>query len=104
MPREIDVAKLQGWLSKQRPVTVLDIRSQADREQWWIPGSIHADVYESLKAGEAGGLDTLCQGRSKTRPPRRRKTRPLWAGHGSSWQALHGWLERRPATPRGRRV
>ena len=59
MPREIDVAKLQEWLAQQRPVTVLDIRAPVDREQWWIPGSIHADVYESLKAGDASGLDTL---------------------------------------------
>lgn len=59
MPHEIDVPKLQEWLAQQKPVTVLDIRSPADREQWWIPGSIHADVYESLKAGDAGGLDNL---------------------------------------------
>jgi len=59
MPREIDVSTLQEWLAQRKPVTVLDIRSPEDREQWWIPGSIHADAYESLKAGDAGGLYTL---------------------------------------------
>ena len=56
MTLEIDTLTLQEWLAKGRPVTVLDIRTAEDRSQWWIPGSLHVDAYESLKAGNAGPL------------------------------------------------
>jgi glyoxylase-like metal-dependent hydrolase (beta-lactamase superfamily II) len=33
------------------------VRSDEDRAQWAIPGSIHANVYEALKANKPGALD-----------------------------------------------
>lgn len=49
---KIDVKTLVSWLLKKRPVTILDVRPKQEREEWSIPGSRHADVYENLKAGE----------------------------------------------------
>lgn len=59
MTREIDVDALRDWLDAGTPVTVLDVRSGEDRAQWSIPGSLHADAYDALKAGRAGPLADL---------------------------------------------
>jgi glyoxylase-like metal-dependent hydrolase (beta-lactamase superfamily II)/rhodanese-related sulfurtransferase len=56
MTRHIDTATLREWLEQDRPVTVVDIRSDDDRSQWAIPGSIHINAYDSLRKGEAGPL------------------------------------------------
>jgi glyoxylase-like metal-dependent hydrolase (beta-lactamase superfamily II) len=37
-------------------VTVLDIRTPEDRAQWFIPGSIHVNAYDALKAGHPQAL------------------------------------------------
>jgi rhodanese-related sulfurtransferase len=55
----IDVATLQRWLDEGRPVLVLDVRSSADRAEWAIPLSQHADVYTALKAGDPAALAGL---------------------------------------------
>jgi len=47
---------LREWLDSQRPVTVLDIRADEDRAQWAIPGSLHLNAYEALRAGQPGVL------------------------------------------------
>jgi rhodanese-related sulfurtransferase len=39
--QQIDAETLRAWLDGQQPVTVLDVRSDEDRAQWAIPGSIH---------------------------------------------------------------
>ena len=49
---KIDAGTLANWLSEKRDVTILDVRPRAEREEWSIPGSIHADVYHKLKANE----------------------------------------------------
>lgn len=54
---EIDAGTLAGWLTEKRPVTILDIRPAAEREEWSIPGSIHTDVYDKLKANDEHALD-----------------------------------------------
>ena len=56
---KIDVSTLSRWFNINLPVTVLDVRPQSDREEWSIPGSIHADVYDRLKAGDEHALDDL---------------------------------------------
>jgi glyoxylase-like metal-dependent hydrolase (beta-lactamase superfamily II) len=56
---EIDVATLQNWLEQKRDVVVLDVRSDEDRQQWFIPGSRHVNAYEDLKAGRPGPLAEL---------------------------------------------
>lgn len=53
----IDVETLRAWLEDRSPVTVLDIRAEEDRQQWSIPGSLHVNAYDDLKAGRAGALD-----------------------------------------------
>jgi glyoxylase-like metal-dependent hydrolase (beta-lactamase superfamily II) len=55
----VDVATLRAWLEAGRPVTVLDVRPAADRDDWAIPGSRHADAYEALKAGDPAALAGL---------------------------------------------
>jgi glyoxylase-like metal-dependent hydrolase (beta-lactamase superfamily II)/rhodanese-related sulfurtransferase len=52
----IDVDDLRTMLAEQRPITVLDIRKAEDRAEWAIPGSIHVDAYEALKAGDSDAL------------------------------------------------
>ena len=47
---------LRRALETGSPVTVLDIWPAGDRAEWWIPGSIHLDVYDALKQGDAGAL------------------------------------------------
>lgn len=61
MPRHhprpaIDVVELRTMLEAHEPVTVLDIRTAEDRAEWAIPGSLHIDAYEALKAGDADAL------------------------------------------------
>lgn len=59
MPNQIDVPSLQQLLRDAHPVLVIDIRSVEDRAQRAIPGSIHVDAYEDLKAGSPSALATL---------------------------------------------
>jgi len=53
----IDAETLRSWLETGKPVTVLDIRSAADRAAWAIPGSLHVDAYADLKAHNPHALD-----------------------------------------------
>jgi glyoxylase-like metal-dependent hydrolase (beta-lactamase superfamily II) len=43
-------------LAERQPVTVLDVRKAEDRAEWAIPGSLHVDAYEALKAGDPNAL------------------------------------------------
>ena len=52
----IDVDELRAMLEEHQSVTVLDIRKTEDRAEWSIPGSMHVDAYEALKAGDPGAL------------------------------------------------
>ena len=53
MTRQIEVETLREWLDAHYPVTVLDIRTDEDRAQWAIPGSVHFNTYEALRAGRS---------------------------------------------------
>ena len=55
--RTIDAETLRDWLEAGKPVTVLDVRSAADRATWAIPGSLHVDAYAELKAHNPHALD-----------------------------------------------
>jgi glyoxylase-like metal-dependent hydrolase (beta-lactamase superfamily II)/rhodanese-related sulfurtransferase len=55
----ISVEALQDMLSRGEPVTVLDVRSMEDRQEWSIPGSLHVDAYDALRDGDAAALDDL---------------------------------------------
>jgi glyoxylase-like metal-dependent hydrolase (beta-lactamase superfamily II)/rhodanese-related sulfurtransferase len=52
----LDVDDLRTMLETHAPVTVLDIRKAEDRAEWAIPGSLHIDAYEALKAGDPDAL------------------------------------------------
>src|SRR4029453_10013616 len=56
MPNTIEVNTLRDWLEAHHSVVVLDVRSDEDRIQWAIPGSVHVNAYEALKAGQPGAL------------------------------------------------
>lgn len=52
----IDIETLRGWLEQGRPVVVLDVRPASERAEWAIPGSIHVDAYNALKANDPNAL------------------------------------------------
>ncbi len=54
--KTIDVETLRTWLEEGRPVTVLDIRPMHERVEWSIPGSMHVDAYDALKANDPKAL------------------------------------------------
>ena len=56
MTKTIEANTLRDWLDAHQPVTVLDVRSDEDRAQWAIPGSLHVNAYEALRAGQPGAL------------------------------------------------
>lgn len=53
----IDPETLRSWLETGKPLTLLDVRSAADRATWAIPGSLHVDAYAALKAHNPHALD-----------------------------------------------
>lgn len=55
----ITVEVLRTWLAEDRPVTILDVRPTSDYAEWSIPGSIHVDAYNALKAHEPTALSTV---------------------------------------------
>jgi glyoxylase-like metal-dependent hydrolase (beta-lactamase superfamily II)/rhodanese-related sulfurtransferase len=55
----ISVETLRFWLDKGHPVTVVDVRPLAERQEWAIPGSVHIDAYTALKAHDPEALAAL---------------------------------------------
>ncbi len=56
MARQVDAETLRDWLDGGEPVTVVDVRTDDDRTQWAIPGSVHVNAYEALRKGQLGPL------------------------------------------------
>ncbi|HEX2742352.1 MAG TPA: MBL fold metallo-hydrolase [Rubrobacter sp.] len=52
----IDVESLREMLERGEPVTVLDVRPEDQRSDWWIPGSVHFDAYGALKAKDPNAM------------------------------------------------
>ncbi len=52
----LEASTLRQWLEEKRPLQVLDVRPLDQREEWLIPGSIHVDAYEKLKANDPEAL------------------------------------------------
>ncbi|HJQ27777.1 MAG TPA: MBL fold metallo-hydrolase [Rubrobacter sp.] len=52
----IDPESLRHMLERGEPVSVLDVRPEDQRSDWWIPGSIHFDAYEALKAKDPNAM------------------------------------------------
>lgn len=57
--QEIDRDTLRSWLNEGRPLTLLDVRPTAERAEWHIPGSLHIDAYDHLRAGDTTALATV---------------------------------------------
>ena len=55
----ISVETLRTWLEEGRPVTIVDVRPMRERVEWAIPGSLHIDAYEALKAHDPTALSSL---------------------------------------------
>jgi rhodanese-related sulfurtransferase len=53
----VSVDTLRDMLDLGEPVTVLDIRSANERAEWAIPGSVHFDAYDALKAGDEQAME-----------------------------------------------
>ena len=58
-PMNLTREDLQRMLEQREPVTVLDIRRAASRADWFIPGSLHVDVYDQVGRGDTSGLDDV---------------------------------------------
>lgn len=54
--KTIDRETLRKKLEEGAQLTVLDVRTADEREEWAIPGSIHVDAYHALKAGDPDAL------------------------------------------------
>ncbi|GAB4579518.1 MAG: rhodanese-like domain-containing protein [Anaerolineales bacterium] len=57
--KNIDMETLRSWLATGNPVTVLDVRPAAEREEWAIPSSLHVDAYADLKQHNPHALDNV---------------------------------------------
>ena len=55
----ITVDTLRAWLEEQQPLTILDVRPRQDYAEWCIPGSIHVDAYDALKAHDPVALSDV---------------------------------------------
>jgi glyoxylase-like metal-dependent hydrolase (beta-lactamase superfamily II) len=53
----IDVESLRQMLEQGDTVTVLDVRPEDQRTEWRIPGSLHFDAYEALKAKDPSAME-----------------------------------------------
>ena len=56
---KIEVETLREWLDNNKPVFVLDVRPQSQREEWKIPGSHYLDAYDRLWQGDISVLDEI---------------------------------------------
>ncbi|MEX0646902.1 MAG: rhodanese-like domain-containing protein [Balneolaceae bacterium] len=54
---EITQNTLKNWLDEKRPVYILDVRPQEEREDWFIPDSHHIDAYSDLKQGNGSKIN-----------------------------------------------
>ena len=57
--QSLSAESLCTWLAEGKPVAILDIRPAEQSAEWHIPGSIHIDAYDKLKAGDPNALSGL---------------------------------------------
>jgi glyoxylase-like metal-dependent hydrolase (beta-lactamase superfamily II)/rhodanese-related sulfurtransferase len=55
----ITAGQLRDWLEINKNVVILDVRPIEQRQEWYIPGSIHVDAYQSLNANDPTVLDEI---------------------------------------------
>lgn len=59
MTQKVSVEELQSWLTEGRPVTILDVRPEEQRQDWYIPGSRHEDLYGRLHRDGPDAMEDL---------------------------------------------
>ena len=57
--QEINTNTLREWLDAGKKINVLDVRPLHEREEWRIPDSAHADVYDELKNNNPDALRSV---------------------------------------------
>lgn len=55
----ITTETLRAWLEEGYPITILDVRHTAEYLEWSIPGSLHIDAYDALKAHDPAALSAI---------------------------------------------
>lgn len=55
----ITAEELQEKLQRKERVFILDVRPEAERKEWYIAESSHADVYQRLRARDVSALDGI---------------------------------------------
>jgi rhodanese-related sulfurtransferase len=53
----IDVESLRQMMDQGDTVTVLDVRPKDQHTEWQIPGSVHFDAYDALKAKDPNAME-----------------------------------------------
>jgi glyoxylase-like metal-dependent hydrolase (beta-lactamase superfamily II)/rhodanese-related sulfurtransferase len=53
----VDIESLRQMLEQGAPVTVLDVRPEAQRTDWRILGSVHFDAYDALKTKDPNAME-----------------------------------------------
>jgi len=57
--KEIDTNTLRDWLETGKEISILDVRPMQERTEWFIPGSVHINAYDKLKAKNPDALHGL---------------------------------------------
>jgi glyoxylase-like metal-dependent hydrolase (beta-lactamase superfamily II)/rhodanese-related sulfurtransferase len=55
----ISTGELSKMLSMGKTVNIIDVRPLQDRQDWYIPGSIHVDAYDRLRKHDPNALDAV---------------------------------------------
>jgi glyoxylase-like metal-dependent hydrolase (beta-lactamase superfamily II)/rhodanese-related sulfurtransferase len=55
----ISSEKLRVMLAEGQAINIIDIRPIAERAEWFIPGSMHLDVYDKIKLNDQDVFDTI---------------------------------------------
>jgi len=51
--------QLAEWLNNEKELMILDVRPEEERNDWSIPESVHADIYDELKTGHSKSLELM---------------------------------------------
>ncbi|HOY14102.1 MAG TPA: rhodanese-like domain-containing protein [Saprospiraceae bacterium] len=55
--KQINWKTLVNWIDEKKSITILDIRPQNERDEWYIPESQYHNAYEKLKTGDFDALN-----------------------------------------------
>jgi glyoxylase-like metal-dependent hydrolase (beta-lactamase superfamily II)/rhodanese-related sulfurtransferase len=66
--RELSPERLRDALDEGEPFSLVDVRPAPERAEWSIPGSVHVDAYDGLRAGDPSVLTAFAAGLPRDRP------------------------------------